>query len=34
MELMTTEDGFLFGIPSRYCMMPAQTKAMWDATGL
>lgn len=33
MEEMTTADGFLFGMPTRYGMMPAQMKAMWDATG-
>jgi NAD(P)H dehydrogenase (quinone) len=26
-------DGFLFGIPTRFGMMPAQMKAMFDATG-
>ncbi|KAI8904387.1 flavoprotein-like protein [Gorgonomyces haynaldii] len=26
-------DGFLFGIPTRYGVAPAQVKAFWDATG-
>ena len=26
-------DGFMFGIPTRFGMMAAQMKAMWDATG-
>jgi multimeric flavodoxin WrbA len=26
-------DGFLFGIPTRFGMMPAQMKAVFDATG-
>ncbi|GAB4818616.1 hypothetical protein N2152v2_005662 [Parachlorella kessleri] len=26
-------DGFLFGIPTRFGMMPAQMKALFDATG-
>jgi len=26
-------DGFLFGMPTRFGMMPAQWKALWDRTG-
>ncbi|KAL4420916.1 hypothetical protein ABPG77_001257 [Micractinium sp. CCAP 211/92] len=26
-------DGLIFGIPTRFGMMPAQMKALWDATG-
>ncbi len=26
-------DGILFGLPTRYGMVPAQMKALWDATG-
>jgi NAD(P)H dehydrogenase (quinone) len=26
-------DGYLFGVPTRFGMMPAQFKAFWDATG-
>lgn len=30
---LTEYDGFLFGFPTRYGMMPAQMKAFFDATG-
>ena len=26
-------DGFVFGMPTRYGMMAAQVKALWDSTG-
>ncbi|KAJ3061800.1 hypothetical protein HK102_008988 [Quaeritorhiza haematococci] len=32
-EDLTKADGFLFGIPTRYGLAPAQVKAFWDATG-
>ncbi|KAF9458390.1 NADH-quinone oxidoreductase [Collybia nuda] len=33
LEQFTTFDAYLFGIPTRYGMMPAQWKAFWDSTG-
>jgi NAD(P)H dehydrogenase (quinone) len=30
---LTEVDGMLFGFPTRFGMMPAQMKALWDATG-
>jgi NAD(P)H dehydrogenase (quinone) len=30
---LTEMDGLLFGFPTRFGMMPAQMKALWDATG-
>ena len=30
---LTEADGILFGFPTRFGMMPAQMKALWDATG-
>ncbi|KAF8239973.1 NADH-quinone oxidoreductase [Tricholoma matsutake] len=33
LDKFTTYDGFVFGIPTRYGMMPAQWKAFWDSTG-
>ncbi|GAB4859963.1 hypothetical protein Ancab_011442 [Ancistrocladus abbreviatus] len=32
-EQLLNADGFLFGFPSRFGMMPAQCKAFFDATG-
>lgn len=33
LDYMTKADGYLFGIPTRFGMMPAQMKAFWDMTG-
>ena len=33
LDEMTKADGFLFGMPTRFGMMPTQMKTMWDATG-
>eukprot|EP01068_Selenidium_serpulae_P007021 Selendium_serpulae@DN4584_c0_g1_i3.p1 len=30
---LVNADGILFGMPTRFGMMPAQMKAMWDSTG-
>lgn len=30
---LTNYDAFMFGIPTRYGMAPAQLKAFWDSTG-
>jgi len=32
-DALTNCDGILFGYPTRYGGMPAQVKALWDATG-
>jgi len=32
-DALTNCDGILFGYPTRYGGMPAQVKAVWDATG-
>jgi len=32
-DALTNCDGILFGIPTRFGGMPAQVKAVWDATG-
>lgn len=32
-EALVNCDGILFGIPTRFGGMPAQVKAVWDATG-
>ena len=32
-EALVQCDGILFGIPTRFGGMPAQVKAVWDATG-
>ncbi|TPX60675.1 NAD(P)H dehydrogenase (quinone) [Powellomyces hirtus] len=32
-EDLVAADGFLFGLPTRYGVAPAQIKAFWDATG-
>jgi len=33
LEEFVKYDAYLFGIPTRYGMMPAQWKAFWDSTG-
>ncbi|KNE73183.1 NAD(P)H:quinone oxidoreductase, type IV [Allomyces macrogynus ATCC 38327] len=32
-ETLTSHDGFVFGIPTRFGMLPAQLKAYFDSTG-
>jgi NAD(P)H dehydrogenase (quinone) len=33
LDKMVEADGFLFGMPTRFGMMPAQCKTLWDQTG-
>ncbi len=33
LDTMLEADGFLFGVPTRFGMMPAQCKTFWDMTG-
>ncbi len=32
-EDLTAADGFIFGLPTRYGIAPAQFKSFWDSTG-
>jgi NAD(P)H dehydrogenase (quinone) len=34
LDMMIEADGYLFGIPTRFGMMPAQCKTFWDMTGV